>query len=178
MDGRNDEDREEIYDDNDDDDDDAVSSAEMKYTALQDKNWNSMLRRLFAYKNKFDSVDITKKNCDDCKLGQWVQTQRQRYEQKRVSSDRIRKLESIGFNWTARGAYWIKMYNKLIEYKKRFDSVDVSYKYDDDQGLGSWVDNQRQLYRKKMITFDRTKKLESIGFIWNMNTFDIKWMNM
>ena len=175
MDGRNDENSEDIYDDNDDDDDES-SSTERQYTAFQDKDWNSMLRRLFAYKYKFDSVDVPSICVDDRELGNWVRSQRYLYQTSSISSDRIKRLESIGFSWSIFDTKWMRMYHKLIEYKKKFNSVNVHHYYDDDRELGEWVSTQRRLYKNNTISSDRSKKLDSIGFSWNPR--DQKWMLM
>merc|ERR1712100_293288 len=51
--------------------------------------------------------------------GKWVRSQRANYKNKKLSEERTRELNSIGFDWVLpRGSHrsWDKMYQRLIAY--------------------------------------------------------------
>ena len=92
-----------------------------------------------------------------------------------MSDDRIRKLESIGFQWVSKNAFsmeelcdlWHNRFQELKEYEKTYGNCNVSQRH---EVLGSWVKNQRRNYRllkdgkSSAMSDDRIRKLESIGF--------------
>ena len=52
----------------------------------------------------------------------------------------------------------------LVAYKKERKHTMVSAKYKEDPQLGGWVHNQRNAYKKKMITVERKRVFNSICF--------------
>lgn len=62
---------------------------------------------------------------------------------------------------------WKENYRKFIEYKKEHDSlICVAKQYAKDPQLVSWVDNQCTRYKNNKLSVERTKLLNSAGFIW------------
>ena len=67
--------------------------------------WNGMLRRLIEYKGEHGDCHVTKGYRKDPELANWVRNQRLEYvntqkgSRKRLTQERIEKLESIGFEW-------------------------------------------------------------------------------
>jgi len=67
--------------------------------------WNAMFRRLVEYRNEHGDCHVTKGYRKDPELANWVRNQRLEYvniqkgSRKRLSAQRIEKLESIGFEW-------------------------------------------------------------------------------
>ena len=115
-------------------------------------------------------------------LSTWTSTQRTNYrllkegKSSPMSDDRIRKLESIGFQWiTTVGkervrALWHDRFQALQKYMETHGDYNVPQSRG---SLGSWVSNQRTHYRllkegkTSPMTDDRICKLESIGFQLN-----------
>ena len=57
-----------------------------------------------------------------------------------------------------------------IGFKKKFQHTDVPADYPNDQPLGSWVQEQRNLYREGTLDKDRHELLEGKGFIFEPGT--------
>lgn len=87
---------------------------------------------------------------------------------------------------SSRQHYWDINFNSLKDYKSTHGDTFVPATYPQNPQLGNWVDNQRQLYRMRQeaeergeskstefITDERIDKLNSIGFVWNVN--DHQW---
>ena len=139
-------------------------------------------------------------------LGRWVDTQRRAYRgecaraagktptcSKRISSDRVMKLEGVGFVWEptavkmasarqgvevaiAKALSWRSQFESLRTFVQEHGHARVPFKH---PTLGRWVSRQRQAYRaerirtqgriatsSKRISGDKIRQLESLGFEW------------
>ena len=93
--------------------------------------------------------------------------QRQQKKNGILSSDKIQKLEAIGFSWNRIEGYWYQMYQALQEYKQIHGDCNVPAKYTDNPKLGRWVGTQRHLKKKDRLSHDKIQKLEAMGFSWD-----------
>jgi hypothetical protein len=117
-------------------------------------------------------------------LGHWVRTQRKLYHHAKLLEHRQAKLESIGFIWrlretmkkdtTAWDKIWIKKYEALKEFQDEHGRVNVPMS---GESLGTWVNNQRALFRKDELREDRRDLLDKIGFEWERGkvSSDERW---
>jgi hypothetical protein len=140
-------------------------------------HWNDMYERLRKYKQQHGNVRVPKgKDAEDKLLQNWVAVQQRNYRIGELSKARIGKLEALGFIWDYRDEQWENMYERLKAYKAKYGDCNVSSKYDDEPSLFVWVNSQRNAYRENKIDAERQRKLDSIGFIWNMLEF--QWEEM
>jgi ribosomal protein L15E len=130
-------------------------------------------------------------NKDNSKLGQWVSTQRQGYRHYKAGNkqksegmceERIKNLESIGFNWVSEHASkqhtWDEIFEELRLFKTKHGHANVPQTKDaDNLKLGRWIHNQRQGYKNckagnkqksRGICEERINKLENIDFKWTI----------
>jgi hypothetical protein len=137
-----------------------------------DNRWDEMFQRLVTYKNQHDgSTSVPQTYEADIQLGTWVCWQRYNYNSniKVISVHRIKRLESIGFVWDALELRWMKMYGRLVAYKKQHKSTQVPRTYTDgnnDTLLSVWVDTQRVANNKGTLLKERMELLNSIDFVW------------
>ena len=130
-------------------------------------DWHNMYDRLVDYKNKFGTTRVPQLYKDDPGLGKWVHRQRCRCKEKH----RVDLLNEIGFEWLSLLEIdWMKMYNRLVAYKKKFHNTRVPRAYEEDPKLGIWVLNQRTYCKEK----HRVALLNNIGFEWNPSGRRIK----
>ena len=113
-------------------------------------------------------------------LGIWISAQRQKYKKGTLPQDRIEKLETIGMVWTINltpDKQWNKMYELAKTYYEVHGNLLVSEKFKtisgvdyDENGLslGTWINTQRQNYKKGTLSQDRIEKLELIGMVWSI----------
>jgi len=128
--------------------------------------WEEMYKRLVEYKNEHKKTNVSYTYNKDPQLGRWVNTQRIAYREKKMTEERQRLLNSIGFLWAELGAAtWEKMYEQLVAYKKEHNSTQVPRKYKANPQLGNWVNYQRKRYRNNKMTEERKRLLKSIGFV-------------
>ena len=139
-------------------------------------SWNEMYERLVDYKKEKKSTCVPTVYSADPQLGGWVQNQRKFYNtnEPRHTADRIKitQLASIGFVWNMYDAKWTEKYDRLVKYKKQNKTTCVPRSYPTDPQLGNWVSQQRISYNTKQLslTADRITQLDSIGFVWKINT--------
>jgi hypothetical protein len=146
--------------------------------------WSVSFQQLCEFKEQFSHCLVPQQYADKPKLGRWVSTQRKNYKWLQegkpspMTEDRIRELESIGFDWgTSRtrtdvAPIWSVSFQQLCEFKEQFGHCLVPQQYADNPKLGRWVTNQRQSYKlhqegkPSRMTEERVRELESIGFDW------------
>ena len=170
-----------MYDDEDDtpmgDEDDNDEPTKRTQGTIPHKKWNEMFQKLVTYKKEHKSAIVPVEYARDLKLGNWVSNQRSYYKNKTLFTERIHRLESIGFVWDTYDAQWTEFFHKLVSYKKEHKSTNVPNRYaEDDHSLGKWVSNQRTSYTKNDLSIERINRLESIGFVWD--PLDAQWRGM
>ena len=102
----------------------------------------------------------------------------------RLTDDRIRRLESLGFVWSLRDD-WQKHYEELVHYKEEHGNCNVPARYTKNRRLGIWVSAQRQQYkqitsavdddkpkRATPLTQERIDLLNALGFTWTLRSRD------
>jgi len=117
-------------------------------------------------------------------LGRWVVKIRRAYRLNRLSQEQQRALGKLdGWEWQVvvknnnsgqsnphNYDRWIKGYEYLLEYINDNHNSVVPIKYVTDNGfrLGTWVLNQRALYKQGRLKADRRKKLDRIAeWFWS-----------
>jgi hypothetical protein len=145
-----------------------------------DRSWNENFVKFQAQQQRVavdDSrspiVSVLKEQ--DAQLGNWVMTQRRKYHDETLRSDRKLKLETIGFVWKVRKAYvydtvlldrkWHQNYQKLVEFHKKHGHSLVPKHYEEDRSLGAWVCRQRDSHTNNMLRPDRKCLLDTLGFV-------------
>ncbi len=98
----------------------------------------------------------------------------QRNKRCELDSDRISRLESLGFVWDAHDRQWEKMFAKLKQYHRKQGDCLVPRHYKEDPSLGFWVNTLRN--RRDELHSERIAGLDSIGFVWDSH--DHQWEGM
>ena len=130
--------------------------------------WEKAFSALKKFHKREGHCLVTKKiEIDGIKLGNWIVTQRIRKHL--LNSDRIKRLNSIGFSWDPVSDQWEKAFSALKKFHKREGHCLVpKYQIEDGLHLGAWVNKQRQ--RKKHLTDEQIYRLGAIDFSWNPYT--------
>jgi hypothetical protein len=142
--------------------------------------WSTRLAELVAYKANHGDTLVPTSNPG---LNKWVYKQREEYRKVKQgkksfsSEERINKLKEIGFDFdvakvTARtpSKTWNMHFAAMMEYKVKIGDCRVPLKYPPNKTLGSWVDKQRQEFRKfkkgqtSQMSEERIATLTDAGF--------------
>jgi hypothetical protein len=97
-------------------------------------------------------------------LGQWVSVQR--VTKDKMSLERKRRLDEIGFVWDTLQSDWEEGFYHLQKYRNREGHCLVPQRHkENDFPLGQWVSVQRA--NKDKMSSERKSRLDDIGFIWD-----------
>ncbi|MEI6091226.1 MAG: helicase associated domain-containing protein [bacterium] len=138
------------------------------------EKWQNVFRELVEFKRTHGHFSVTKAKPEDEKLSSWVFRMR---KLKRLGNytlltdDKIKLLDSIGFNWVVVKSTWDKNYNNLLEFKCKNGHCNVPLKYSEIWGLGTWVYAMRK--NKNKLAKEKVKRLDSIGFNWELDPTEI-----
>jgi hypothetical protein len=97
----------------------------------------------------------------------WASLQRKRRTQ--ITTEQIRKLDSIGFDWDPFNSLWRGHVKALRAFKKRFGHCYVPQAWTEDPSLGIWVNELR--HKRKKLSTERIAELDRIGFSWDFRDF-------
>lgn len=136
-----------------------------------------MVERLKKYNTEHGNCCVPLNSKEDKELGPWVS--KQRFGKDKLPSEKIGKLDSIGFVWdaaTANDTNWNGMLEDLKKYKEENGNCRVPYRKKDYSQLANWVSRHRQLYKKGNLSEDRISKLNEVGFVWDATSDnEAKW---
>lgn len=154
------------------------------------QRWEESYVLAKRYYDKYSNLNMSRKfKTDDgitydeygYPLGEWLATQKKDYSCGKLSVDKVILLEDIGIIWKVVKS-WGESYGLAAKYYKVHNDLKINFDFKTIDGytynehgysLGSWLVNQRRLYRNNTLSKDRIKKLEDIGIVWNIiKSFD------
>lgn len=127
-----------------------------------------MITELTAYNHAHGDCNVPAEWKGNPKLGRWCSTLRRIYKGSKLSAERIRQLEQLGFEWGPLAAQWEETVSALLAYQQSYGDCNVPQGWKDNPALGSWCNTQRQLHKKNKLSIERIKRLEGIGFQFNV----------
>jgi len=143
-------------------------------------DWEEMFAALTTYKQDRGDCNVPHRWKENPSLGGWCQTQRFVYKKNKLSSDRVKRLEQLGFVWdplvVAWEESWEEKFGALTAYKQIHGDCNVPAQSKDDLKLGSWCSHQRILYKNGKLSADYVKRLEQLGFEWDPH--EVAWEEM
>ena len=129
--------------------------------------WDERYGELLEYMKNFCQVPQTNDQ-NSPQLASWVSNQRTLYNLGKMATSRIERLNKIGFVWDVHIAQWETMFARLLEFKGKEGHCRVPDRYSEDKALSGWVNTQRAENRKRQLSKEHKRRLEEIGFIWEV----------
>jgi hypothetical protein len=134
-------------------------------------DWEAMFGTLTAYKQAHGDCNVPNRWKDNPELGVWCSTQRYAYNKNKQSTDRVKRLEQLGFEWNPLKDVWDESWEEkfaaLTAYKQVHGDCNVPWQWKNDPKLGTWCDHQRRGYKNDKLSADHVKRLEQLGFVWH-----------
>lgn len=135
--------------------------------SISDKMFEKKFRQLKSFYNKFGHSNVTPKQNKtlfkwSCKL-----RQERKSKEKRLTKERIKKLNSIKFEWEVIDTKWMKKYTALknhVKKNKRFCNFSDIKQH---KQLTSFVQNLRVKRKAGELNNEKIELLDKIGFIWD-----------
>lgn len=141
-----------------------------------DVRWEQGYALSAVYAQEYENLDVPRdyKTADGKTLGRWIQNQELAYEQKKLSADQIKRLETIGMQWGSRyDRQWNEVYQAAKRYFEANGDLDIPVAYVSPEGyaLGKWVRRQQYAYRNPeksnaILSQERIELLDAIGMQW------------
>jgi superfamily II DNA or RNA helicase len=133
-------------------------------------SWDNFFAALIRYTDESGSARPPKSyEADAIQLGAWVSAQRTRYNKGKLEQDRITRLESLsGWTWDQASEAWDGFFATLNDYVSEFGTATPPQSYVNGRiKLGTWVNGQRQKYKKGQLGQQETRRLEALpGWTW------------
>ena len=144
------------------------------------RDWRGMYLRLLEYKRVHGDCNVPQKWLKDRKLAGWVRTQREKKTLGKVSAERIRLLDNLGFEWNRANPAWEERFRDLERYKREHGDCNVPARWPKNRKLAGWVIYQRQHKKKGKLPQEYIDRLTAIGFVWRAQLLknDAEWMEM
>jgi DNA-binding TFAR19-related protein (PDSD5 family) len=145
-----------------------IEAFETKLIETTTGAWEFWFGLLLDYKAEFGDCLVPQKFVyQGANLGIWVTSQRKKKE--RLTPERIKRLNDLGFVWDPLTQQWERHFKALAGYKAEFGDclVPQTFVYEGIQ-LGTWVANQRS--KKETLTPERIQRLNDLGFVWDALT--------
>lgn len=142
---------------------------------VKTRPWEYRFNQLLAYKEKYGNCNVPLAWKRNKKLGSWVSTQRNLKLHNKLSREKIKRLNAIGFKWKLVDkvvATWEQRFQELTQFKSKYGHCAVSNRYSGYKHLSTWVKVQRG--KKQQIVADKIAKLNSIGFAWEIRGSDLE----
>lgn len=138
----------------------SISAECLEYLGV---SWDERFGELLAYRGKHGNTNVSAEPRTG--LTSWISNQRTYFKTNRLQSDRLIRLQEIDFVWDVLDVQWNNRFSELLAYGQKHGNLDVPQRYSG--GLGSWVNNQRQLEKTGEMPFDKKARLDNSGFIWD-----------
>lgn len=142
----------------------AATGRRTKRVTYQEALWNRRFSELQAFHARHGHCSVPS-TWPDQKLAVWVVHQRQ--FRPRLSPERRRRLEQLGFVWSPFDAMWDERLANLAAFKKKFGHCNVSSRDEENPPLAAWVQRQRNSERRSLLSPEHWRRLNALGFDWN-----------
>ncbi|MDB4634110.1 Helicase associated domain protein [Rubripirellula sp.] len=133
--------------------------------------WELRFEQLLAYREEYGNCFVPQKNTQNTSLGKWVNVQRNFKKQGRLSREKVRRLEKIGFVWNSVDHAWESRFSELVAYKEKYGTCYIPKKCNENPILTTWVSNL--IKNRNKLPRDQIDRLDTIGFVWNR--LDMIW---
>ncbi|NQT37164.1 MAG: Helicase associated domain protein [Planctomycetes bacterium] len=133
-----------------------------------DTLWEEMLLALKEYEAKYGDCNVPALWPDNPTLASWVSAQRLAKKQHKLSDERVKRLEAIGFDWSPSDTVWEEKFLALTKYKAKYGHCNVPALWPDNPKLGNWVSNQRKAKKRHKLSDDQIARLDELAFVWEM----------
>jgi Helicase associated domain len=144
----------------------------------QEVAWDRHLNNFKSFRAELGHCNVPVNHAKYPQLHLWVREQRRHYalmqqgKNSHMTEARVQELNRIGFCWDTCEAQWTERLQELTEFQLKHGHCVIPANYTECPKLGSWVSNQRRVYKNSKhgkpgyMPKERVLALEAIGFTW------------
>jgi len=138
-----------------------------------DPRWENSFQRLEEFRRRFGHCHVPAEWKENLNLGRWVVKTRILRKLGRLSKEKLRRLDEIGFVWNPtskreaeQDVVWSKWLAKLEAFHARHGHWRVPTDKPSLHSLRVWMDNQRISYSRGWLSAERIRRLDALQFPW------------
>lgn len=148
-----------------------IEKLDTRIVEIIGRSWDFWYGLNLKYKDEFGDANAPRKykTPEGFQLGQWQTDQRRLYRARKLSPERMKRLEEIGFKYgVSKEELFEKGIIETVLYKYRTGNANAPKNYKASEGfsLGSWQRTQRHKYVENKLSPEQIKGLEDVGFKW------------
>jgi hypothetical protein len=153
-----------------------LSRINFEWAKSHELSWEERRTDLEDYWERGGHSNVPQDYNTNYQLGQWCMNQRTKYRRNQdgdhtgLTSERIRKLEKLNFEWSYRRKRWNFMFERLQKYQEENSHLEISTVDVDNADLRQWLNEQRYFYRTT-----RTSRMTPERIEWMETIPDFSW---
>jgi len=135
--------------------------------------WEKRFQQLQEFNRRFGHSHVPAEWAENLTLGGWVVKMRRLRLKGRLSPDKVRRLNRIGFVWDPlrkreieHDVIWSQWLEKLVAFHQKNGHWCVPTDQRRFHHLRIWMDNQRISYREDSLSANRIRRLNKARFPW------------
>jgi superfamily II DNA or RNA helicase len=142
-----------------------------------ESRWQKLYAQLQEYESIHNHCRVPAEWKDNPQLAHWVAVQRRQKKLSRLPTERITKLELLGFDWNSGGSpratrapkadHWDQTLIALKAFKEERGHCRVPQRFKENGQLADWVSRVRTSRNKGKLSAEQKRILTELGFDWN-----------
>ena len=136
-------------------------------------NWESRFNLVRQYYEEHGNINISQKEIiQGVWLGKWIVSQKKAMQEGKLTHEQIEMLKTLPMEEVGRkDNRWWSMYEEAKKYYLKFGHLNVPMDYLTSSGkkLSDWIIRQRRNYKLGKMSLEHKKKLDEIGFVWDLS---------
>ena len=141
------------------------------------RDWDALVAQLQAFYREHGHSNVPHAWPQNPELAEWLHGVRCNKRSGRLDADRVRQLDDLGVVWEPQQTRWENMFAALVEYRRQHGDCNVPCGWPENPALARWVKGMRAARSRGELDFERTRRLEAIGFGWDRGG-DSRWEEM
>jgi superfamily II DNA or RNA helicase len=125
--------------------------------------WEEKYSELAQFQAAQGHCNVRREDRVNRQLATWVSEQRMLWRERRLSQEKIKRLEALGFAWDPIAAFWADRLRELKVFHAMNGHCNVPSRYEASPRLGQWLSGQRHAWRKGRLTLEQTRQLDALG---------------
>ena len=143
----------------------------------KEERWYHHCHLLIQYIKQYGKMPSKDAVYHGYRLGAWCSAQRSMAGKGKLSADRKRRLDEIGFIWDQKEEKWYRHYHLMQQYVEKYGKLPTkaAARSDPDaKALYDWRLSQKNNFR--YLSEHQIRLLEQLGFVFCQRSDDEKWM--
>jgi len=149
-----------------------------------EQRWQRQFRQLREFRRRFGHCQVPAQWGDNPSLSNWVARQRKLRNEGRLKAGRRCRLMAIGFAWKGRNRksyenkeLWNASYAALARYQRAHGHCLALASRPGTWWLSQWATQQREARLRGVLSEERRRKLDALGFAWDgeQANWDARW---